>query len=541
MENTSRHSVFTIQVSGAVMINNVPSNLMKAKMNNKIQSKIKSLDQLAKRLNSLKRGGKKVVQCHGVFDLLHIGHIRHFEQAKKLGDILVVTVTPDKYVNKGAYRPAFAEDLRAEAIAALDCVDYVAINKWPTAVETIALLKPDIYAKGADYKDAQKDYTGKIIDEEAAIKSVGGKIAFTDDIIFSSSSLINRYLSIFPEEVSEYLTGFSQRYPLDEVLQYLENARPLKVLVVGEAIIDEYQYCESIGKSAKEPVLATRYLSTEKFAGGVLAVSNHVVNFCDNVGLLTFLGTEDTQEDFVRQHVKSNVEKMFLYKENSPTIVKRRFIESYLLTKLFEVYVMNDEELSKTESRALCSKLRHILPQYHIVIVADYGHGMLSRDAIDVLCSQAPFLAVNTQANAGNRGFNTIYKYPRADYVSIAEHEIRLELRNQWGDLRDMILDVSQKLECGRVVVTRGRYGCLGYNKDEGFFEIPAFAHQIVDRVGIGDAFLSVTSLCVAQKAPIEIVGFIGNVVGAEAIATIGNRTPIECSSLLKHIVSLLK
>ena len=507
----------------------------------KARDKVKSIEELAEILASLRANNKKAIQCHGVFDLLHVGHIRHFEQAKRLGDILVVTVTPDRYVNKGPHRPAFTEDLRAEAIAALDCVDYVAINKWPTAVETIKLLKPDIYAKGADYKDAEKDYTGKIVDEEAAVKSVGGEIAFTDDITFSSSSLINRYLSVFPEEVSQYLAGFSERYSPDDVLQYLENARPLKVLVVGEAIIDEYQYCESIGKSAKEPVLATRYLSTEKFAGGTLAVSNHVANFCDNVGLLTLLGTEDSQEDFVRRYVKSNVEKIFLYKQNSPTIVKRRFIESYLLTKLFEVYVMNDEELDKAEGQALCTKLRDILPQYDIVIVVDYGHGMLSREAIDILCCQAPFLAVNTQANAGNRGFNTISKYPRADYVCIAEHEIRLDTRSQQADLRDIILKVSQKLECGRIVVTRGKYGCLGYNKDEGFFEVPAFAQQIVDRVGIGDAFLSVTSLCVAQKAPMEIVAFIGNVVGAEAVATVGNRTPIERSYLLKHIVSLLK
>ncbi len=142
--------------------------------------KVKNLEELAKTLSVSRSKGKKIVHCHGVFDLLHIGHIRHFEQAKKLGDILVVTVTPDRYVNKGSHRPAFPEDLRAESIAALDCVDYVAINNWPTAVETIKLLKPHIYAKGSDYRDAHKDYTGKIVDEEAAVRSVGGEVAFTD-------------------------------------------------------------------------------------------------------------------------------------------------------------------------------------------------------------------------------------------------------------------------------------------------------------------------------------------------------------------------
>ena len=111
--------------------------------------------------------GKKVILCHGVFDLLHIGHIRHFEEAKKRGDILAVTTTPDHFVNKGPGRPVFNEGLRAEAIASLDCVDYVAINQWPTAVETIHLLSPDYYVKGSDYSNPAEDRTGGIALEEA--------------------------------------------------------------------------------------------------------------------------------------------------------------------------------------------------------------------------------------------------------------------------------------------------------------------------------------------------------------------------------------
>ena len=505
------------------------------------RDKIKSLEQLAKIIASLRAKKRKTVHCHGVFDLLHIGHIRHFEQAKKLGDILVVTVTPDKYVTKGPNHPAFTEDLRAEAIAALDCVDYVAINNWPTAVETIKLLKPDIYAKGTDYKDAQKDYTGKIIDEKTAVKSVGGNIAFTEDIMFSSSSLINKYLPVFPKEVREHLSRFSEQYSVDDVLKYLQNAQSLKVLVVGETIIDEYQYCTAIGKSSKEPVLAAQYLSTERFAGGILAVANHLANFCNEVGILTMLGAKDPQEDFVRQKVSSNVDMMFLYKANSPTIIKRRFVEGYLLQKLFEVYEMNDEELDQKQDRDLCAMLEEAMPQYDVVIVADYGHGMLTRNAVDILCRKAPFLAANTQANAANRGFNTISRYPRADYVCIAEHEIRLEYRNQQGDLRDMILDVSQKLTCGQIVVTRGSHGNICYNEHEGFVETPAFTRQVVDRMGTGDAVLSLTSLYVAQQAPMAIISFISNVIGAQALATLGHRTSIERAPLFKFTESLLK
>ena len=503
--------------------------------------KIKEIEELAKELALLRAENKKIVHCHGVFDLLHVGHIRHFEQAKKLGDVLIVTVTLDRYVNKGPHRPVFSDDLRAEAIAALDCVDYVAINKWSTAVETITLLRPDFYVKGSDYTDAEKDRTGGIRLEEAAIKSVNGQLVFTDEISFSSSNLINRHLAVFPKAVSDYLVDFSTRYSTEDVVQYLESAQSQKVLVVGETVIDEYQYCESIGKSAKEPILATRYLSSEKFAGGILAVANHVANFCDNVGMLTILGAEDTQEDFVRENVNSNVDIRFIYKADSPTIVKRRFAESYLMQKLFEVYEMNDEMLNQTQNQELCAMLNDVIPHYDVVIVVDFGHGMLTRDAINILCSKARFLAVNTQANAGNRGFNTISKYPRADYISLAENEIRLDGRNRDGDLREMIQDASRRLACERMVVTRGKHGCLCYSEEEGFIEVPAFAGQVVDRIGAGDAFLSLTTLCVAQKAPMEVIGFIGNAVGAQAVATIGNRESIERVSLFKHIESLLK
>lgn len=503
--------------------------------------KVNDLDKLSQQMATLRARSKKIVLCHGVFDLLHVGHIRHFERAKRFGDVLVVSVTPDRYVNKGPGRPAFPEHLRAEAIAALDCVDYVAINRWPTAVETIQLLRPHIYAKGKEYSDVKNDVTGKITQEEQAVQAIGGQLLFTHDITFSSSALINKYLPVFPKEATTYLEGFSRRYSAGDIFRYLEAARTLKVLAIGETIIDEYQYCEAIGKSAKEPVLATRYVSTEQFAGGVLAIANHLADFCDQVGLLTLLGTEQPNESFVRQHLKPNVATTFLSKANSPTIIKRRFVEQYLLQKLFEVYVMNDDVINEVENRVLCAKLREVLPQYDVVIVADYGHGMLSDEAIKVLCERSRFLAVNTQSNAGNRGFNTISRYPRADYVCLAQHEVALEVKNPSMSPKEMIREVTRKLSCHHMVLTRGKYGSLGYSEREGFCEVPAFAHQVVDRMGAGDAVLSLTALCVVQEAPIDIIGFLGNVVGSQAVATLGHRTSIERVPLFKAVESLLK
>ena len=509
------------------------------------QHKVQNLDALPEFLDEARRQGRRVVQCHGVFDLLHIGHIRHFEEAKSMGDVLVVTITPDRYVNKGPNRPAFTETLRAEALSALDCIDFVAINQWPDSVETIKIVRPDVYVKGSEYKDAENDITGKIVDEEAAVSAVGGRIAFTEDIVFSSTNLINNHMPVFPPEIHDYLRGFSQRHSIGDVLGLLDSARDLKVLVVGETIIDEYHLCDMIGASTKEPIIATRYMSTEKYAGGIVAVANHVANFSQNVTMLTTLGEQNPQEDFVRGQLNPKVEPVFLYKKDSPTIVKRRFLESYLFQKLFEVYEFNDADLDAEQSDELCARLSESLPNFDVVIVVDYGHGMMTKDAIDLVCGEAKFLAVNTQSNAGNRGFNTISKYPRADFVCLAQHEISLEERQRGNNNREKILRVADKLSCPRVMVTLGKDGNIAYHRDEGlgkeFVEVPALANQVVDRVGAGDAVLSLVSLCVAQDSPMEIAAFIGNAVGAHAVATLGHRNSVERASLHKHLESMLK
>jgi rfaE bifunctional protein nucleotidyltransferase chain/domain len=503
-------------------------------------AKVWPLHDLVDVVKKLKQKNLRIVQCHGVFDLLHVGHIRHFEQAKKLGDVLVVTLTPDRFVNKGVGRPAFPEALRAEVIASLDCVDYVAVNHWPSAVETIKLVQPDIFAKGDEFKEG-KDTIGHISQEEEAIRMVGGKVAFTTDITFSSSALINSFLSSHTDEVREFLHDFGKRHTAREIVDCLKRAQNLKVLVLGETIIDEYSFCEVMGKSGKEPVLATRYFNTDRFGGGVLACANHLAGFVNKVDLVTFLGEGGDQENFVRSNLKASVHPRFFYKSKSPTIVKQRFVEKYLSQKLFEVYHMNDDPLTPAEDFEFCGYLADVLPSYDVVIVADYGHGIITRRAIELLCSRSKFLAVNTQSNAGNNGFNTISKYPRADYVCLAAREYALETRDRQMKSEDMLMKVAERLKAKQLVLTQGKYGCLSYCERQGFAQVPALATQIVDRVGAGDAVLCVTSLAVAQGAAPELVAFIANVVGAEAVAILGNQRSIEKVPLFRHIECLLK
>ena len=504
------------------------------------RAKILSLDELAVRVRELKRQKKRVVLCHGVFDLMHVGHIRHFAEARDMGDALVVTLTQDQHVNKGPHRPAFAQDLRAEVIASLDMVDYVAINRWPSAVETIRLLRPDIYAKGPDYKDSTKDVTGGISREEEAVLSIGGELKLTSDITFSSSNLLNRHMSHYQPAVGQFLEGLRRRHAPGDVAAEIEGLRRLKVLVVGEAILDEYVYCHALGKSSKEPILAMQYVSRDVHAGGALAIANHVAEFAGSVDLLTYLGTGESHEDLVRSSLKPNVRPSFIIKPDAPTIVKRRFVEKYLVTKLLEVYEMNDSPLTGAPEDKLCAALARAAG-YDLVIAADFGHGLITPRAVKTLCGKARLLSVMTQINAANIGFHTISKYPRADYICIQEGEIRLDHRNRKDDLGTLIEGMARRMRARAVMVTRGKEGTLFYDRKAGFSRCPSLAAKVVDRIGAGDSVLAVTSLAVAAGLPPDLIGFLGNLAGAQAVNIVGNSASISKVAMLKSMESLLK
>lgn len=504
-------------------------------------SKVVDWAVLGVAVDNLKRQGKKVIHCHGVFDLLHIGHLRHFEQAKKLGDVLIVTLTADEHVNKGPHRPAFSHTMRAEMLAALDVVDYVAINQWPTAVETIRFLRPDYYVKGPDYQNAAQDRTGKILDEELAVRSVGGEIRFTEGDTYSSTTLINDHLSVQPDETKAFLQGIRERYSIGDIVRMIEALQAVSVLTVGESIIDEYQYCEAIGKSSKEPTLVVKVGAREAFAGGVLAIANHAAGFAGRTGVITHVGDANNWADFARENLAAGVAWHGLVRHGAPTIVKRRYIDTYFFTKLFETYEIRDDHLLEHDEARLAEVIAREAGRYDVVVVADYGHEFFTDTVVRTLKDTANFLAVNVQSNAGSLGYQSLQRYAGADFFSIDETELRLEARDRRGNIEALAHLVGEASRGKTLFVTRGKYGSMCYRPGQELLTIPAVAGKVVDRVGAGDAFLAITALCAQQNIPADVTGFLGSTAGALSVATVGNKQPITKLGLIRTIESLLK
>lgn len=510
--------------------------------NQSARAKIKSLEEIVACRAEARNRGQRVVMCHGVFDLVHLGHVRHLEAARREGDIVIVTVTADKFVNKGPGRPIFPDYMRAEMLAALECVDFVAVNGEPSAETALRLIQPDIYFKGADYENPDNDVTGKIVAERDAVELHGGKLVFTKDITFSSSSLINRYLDVYDPPLRDYLESFRNRASLDDLLGLIESVRDYRVLVVGDTIIDEYRYVEPLGKPAKENIIATRQKGAEIFAGGVIAAANHVASLCTEVEVVTMLGTAESHEDLVRASLSPNVRLSPVWREGAPTTRKCRYVDASYTRKLFEIYHMEDSPTPAFVDTELDRMIESRAGTFDLVIVTDFGHGLITPRLIETLCVKSMFLAVNAQTNAGNQGFNLVTKYPHADYICVDGPEARLAVADKHSDLAVIAGErLPSKVDCPKLIVTGGLHGCISYDAANGTHRVPAFTKTVVDTVGAGDAFFAISAPLVKAGGPMENVAFVGNAAGAIKVGIVGHRKHVDKVALVKFITTLMK
>ena len=504
--------------------------------------KIKNLQELQQITAELKSEGKKIVHCHGVFDLLHIGHIKHFEEAKSFGDVLVVTVTPDEYVNKGPSRPAFTTALRLEALSGLGSIDFVAANKWSNAVETIKMLQPEFYCKGPDYKDHSGDITGKIDEESTAVDSIGGQIKYTSDITFSSSNLLNKYGDIYNEAQKAFIPKMLNSQDFDKIKSKVDNLQNLKVLVVGETIIDQYVFCEALGKSGKEPVLVLRDLNMEQYAGGAAAIARHLSDFCGSVTLLSMLGEKKEHEDFVIESLPANIEPYFIYKDESPTITKKRYVDYISNSKILGVYSIDDSQMNGENKNQLQAYLDELTPKHDLVIISDYGHGFISKEIANYISKQSIFTSLNAQINAANISYHTMNNYKNIDCATINEAELRHELRDRESDVEILMKQLSKSLNIKNMIVTQGSSGATLYSADnDQYYHCPAFAAKIVDKIGAGDAMLALLSCSIKAGFDADLALFMGSLAAAQSVETIGNSIPVNKIQLLKTFSHVIK
>jgi rfaE bifunctional protein kinase chain/domain len=510
-------------------------------MKQKIKNKILLFDGLIEKVGMHQREGKIVVQSHGVFDIIHPGITKHLIEAKERGNILIVTVIKDKDVRKGPERPIFSENLRIENVSSLEQVDYCCLVDDDTPFESVKKIKPDYFAKGRKYAERDRSIHNKIFNKERELYFGKCKIYETDGFSFSSSSIINNFLDIYPEETRDFLKEFSKKYSFRDIVKKLDCLKDLKVLLIGDGIIDEYYYCKSMGKSPKAQLIVNKYVAHEVFAGGAFAIANHVAGLCDKVQLVTLLGREDSREDFILENLKSNVGAKFFYRDDGPSVVKRRYINQHQNQKIFEINYINDNNISEKIESEVVDYLKSVIREYDLVLVSDFGHGFITNELIRNIEMFPIKLAVNAQTNGANAGYNLITKYNKTNFICLDAPEARLATQEKHAEVEHVANKLINSIDTDFLTITVGSYGSLCINRKGVINLTPAFATKVVDAIGAGDAFFSLSSLCSAMGMPMDLVSFFGNVIGALSVQIVGNKRSVEGHEIKEFIHSVMK
>jgi len=510
-------------------------------MKQEYKNKILLIDELVEKVADLKQSGKTVVHSHGIFDLIHPGIIQHLVSAKKQGDLLVVTVVKDKDVRRGSGRPIFPENMRLDNVASLELVDFVCLVEDEIPFECVTRINPDVFAKGQAYKERDRDIHEKIFEEEKEFYFGKSRIFETDGFHFSSSQIINNFLEIYPEETKDFLKRFSDKYSFNDIVNSLNSLKDMNVLVIGDGIIDEYHYCDSLSKSAKAHLVVSKYINHEVFVGGAFAIANHIAGLCNNIHLVTLLGKEESREDFVLKALKPNIDAKFFYRADGPTIVKKRYINQYLNQKLFEINYLNGDYIGEDCELSVVDYIKSIISEYDLVLISDFGHGFITDKMIRVIMESPEKVAVNTQTNAANVGYNLITKYHSPSYVCLDEPELRLAAQERYSDITGIVSKISQDLNTDYFITTLGKNGSIGITRKNETNRTPIFSSKVIDTVGTGDAFFAFTAPCAIKGMPLDMVSFIGNAVGALAVQIVGNKKSVEKYELFEFVNTVLK
>jgi len=336
----------------------------------------------------------------------------------------------------------------------------------------------------------------------------------------------------------EYLNKIKDKFNFKEIEDKLKKISNLKVFVIGDTILDQYVFVNSKGRAIKDLILSVEYKNDEIYAGGILAIANHLSTFVNQIKLVTLIGDKEDNLEFIKKSLGKNTELKTFVKQNSPTIIKKRYVDAYKNSKLFKVEYMNESPISKELSNEIVAYLEKEIPKYDLVVVGDFGHGFINQDIRDVLQEKSDFLAINVQSNSANMGYNYVNLYRRADFLTMNESELRMPLMRRFEKLEEIMPEFQEKYGHDRFLVTAGKKGSVFYNKGE-IYEAPVLINTVVDTIGAGDALFAIASLFVYAGTDDILIPFIANSAGGIKANYIGNKESVTKARLLNFLKDL--
>ncbi len=534
-----------------------------------MQKIVGTLEELVARRAAARAAGLRVVQCHGCFDIVHPGHIRHLKFARSQGDILLVTVSGDAVVAKGTGRPLIPQELRAENLAELDCVSWVYVEPSPTAESLLDAVRPDVYMKGREY-EFNDDPRFKA--ERAAVERHGGRVVFSSgDVVFSSTALIESLTNTAARDggldpFHRRLVQLSREPELsgERLCETIGQFRGRRVVVVGEVIRDTYVFCDRPDVAGESPVMTLRPVEYRCFDGGAAILARHAAAMGADATLVTAL-PDDAHGAALRARLLA--EGVNVLSIPSPTAIaeKQRFLVGD--SKVMKVDLV-DEPAFDAGARERLLELAGEAASHGSVnggcdaaIVVDFGLGLLTPPLLRRLCTELrPRAGILAGDVSGRR--SGLRDMRGMDLLTPSESELRDAMRNYSDGLPAVTWGLLNETHGRSAIVTMGPDGLIAFGRVKaepaapagkggagggwgGSFptrlrgeHVPALVPHAVDALGCGDALLTTAALTLASGGSLLSAAYLGAVAASLEARWLGN-VPVNASSLRREALRL--
>jgi cytidyltransferase-like protein len=472
---------------------------------------------------------RETVFVSGTFNVLHPGHLRLLKFAKANGDRLVVGVLTDRVAGSAAHVP---QDFRLEAVKMNGLVDEAFLVD--SAVEEVILkLKPALVVKGKEHKSHENP-------EQKAVDSYGGKLLFSSgDVVFSSLDLIRREMASQEQKSISLPKQFMSRRKVTakSLIDVMQKFKGLKVVVVGDVIVDEYISCDPLGMSEEDPTIVVTPISSRTFIGGAAIVAAHASSLGAHVKFFSVVG-DDPSAKFCRDELsKFGVEHHLLVDDSRPTTLKQRF-RSRSKT-LLRVSHLAQRLIDESFQNELAAKLAKACSDADLLIFSDFNYGTLPQGVVDQVTAIAAKNKTKIVADSQSSSqIGDISRFKNVDLLTPTEREARLALRNTEDGLVVIAELVCVAANAGAAIVKLGEQGVLLHARKGKTFEtdqIPALNSAPQDVAGAGDCMLVASSLALTVGANMWEAGLLGSLAAAIQVGRVGN-TPITQDEILHEL-----